>query len=564
MSNNFSKQLWQCWNRVAPTITLLSIVFAFVWLLTACENTGEPIEQNYTVPSWTLYQQALQSGQSVSEACALLVSKDFPYNINTTINGDPTTQIGVAWFTNADVTGSVVQIVEWKENTFSTFSRAREIPAVCAAVDTVNYVSIGNKNDELVAATGFAKGEKRSYTSNKALIDHLKPNTTYSYRVGKKRTHWWQLWEKHSWSKTGNFTTAKTNKDAFEFIYVTDTQANTNEMFDISKKTIETAYRQTPDAKFLLITGDLVESSDLQSSEWEWEQWFEKMQNVCLYLPVVPAQGNHDISSFGNMFHHFNTDNSYNEQQTGDEAKTAMGGTVYSFVYGDALFMVVNYEDYRKGEPYFSALEQWMRKQISENQGAKWKIAAFHKTMFTGSSAHQDDADGKIIRERMAYVFYDLNIDLALQGHDHIYEVIGVLTVEKTENGIRYAVLPNTVNGQKTVEPTFTDGTVNGNPSVSVTGKEGGTYNVSNGTVFFLNNSAGKKKYYPRSQEQMEAAIPQHGVQNYFEMFNKFGQTGEPTFSRVKISSSVIEIDTYTVNDSGDAALFDTFKIIKK
>jgi hypothetical protein len=184
--------------------------------------------------------------------------------------------------------------------------------------------------------------------------------------------------------------------------------------------------------------------------------------------------------------------------------------------------------------------------------------------MFTGSSAHQDDDDGKIIRERMAHVFHDLNIDMAFQGHDHVYEVIGVLSVEKKENNLTYTVLPDAVSDQKIVEPTFADGTVNGNPSVSVTGKEGGTYNVSDGAVYFLNNSAGKKKYYPRSPTQMEAAIAQHGVQNYFEMFNKFGQTGEPTFSRVKVQSGAIEIDTYTVSDSGDAVLFDTFRIIKK
>jgi len=30
------------------------------------------------------------------------------------------------------------------------------------------------------------------------------------------------------------------------------------------------------------------------------------MQSVWLHLPIVPVQGNHDTSPFGNMFHHFN------------------------------------------------------------------------------------------------------------------------------------------------------------------------------------------------------------------------------------------------------------------
>ena len=530
----------------------LSTLTLFV-SLNGCDS-GEPVEQNYTVPSWTLYQRALQSGQSAVEANTLLVPKDYPYNINATVNGDPATQMGIAWFTNANVTGGVVQIIEGERYDNSLFANAREIPAVSSVVDSVNYISIGrddrNNNQALIEATGFASGEKRSYKSNKALIDNLKPNTTYSYRVGKKG----------AWSGIGTFTTAKDSKDVFEFIYVTDTQANTDEMFDISQKTIEAAYQQVPDAKFLLITGDLVESSGTQSSEWEWEQWFEKMQNVCLKLPVAPAQGNHDSSPFGNMFHHFNTDDSYNDMQTFEESKTTMGGTVYAFVYGDALFMVINYEDYGKGEPYFATLERWMRKQVSNHQDIKWKIVAFHKNMFTGSSGHQSDADGRLVRERMAPVFQDMGIDLVLQGHDHVYEVIGVLAAQKTQTGISYAHLPEAAGGQQSVEPTFADGTVT---SASVTGKEGGTYNVSDGVLYFLNNSAGKKKYYPRSKEQMEETFPQHGVKGYFALFNKFGQTGEPTFSRIKVSTDTIEIATYTVDDVGKTSLFDSFQIVR-
>jgi hypothetical protein len=460
--------------------------------------------------------------------------------------------MGVAWLTNANVTGGIVQVVEGKADRISIFSKTKVIQTISTTIDTVNYVSTGNSNEKLIEATGFTKGEKRSYTSNKALIDNLKPNTSYSYRVGKKGT--WL--KKGYWSEIGTFTTAKNNKDTFEFIYITDTQANTDEMFDISKMTIETAFRQTPDAKFLLITGDHIDSGGALSSEWEWEQWFEKMQNVWFHLPIVRAQGNHDTSPFRNMFHHFNTDNSFNEQQTSDETRTAMGGTVYSFVYGDALFMIINYEDFRKGELYFAALEQWMQKQISNNPDVKWKIAALHKTMFTGSAGHQNGNDGRLIRERMAPVFQKLGIDLAIQGHDHVYEVIGVIAAD----GTNFIHLPDAVSDQTIVTATPTDGR---SVSVDVTGKRGGTYDVSDGTLYFLNNSAGKKKYYPRSKEQMEAAFPQHGVKDYFDLFNKFGQTGEPTFSRVKVSTEAIEIDTYTVNDNGETALFDSFRVVK-
>jgi len=535
--------------------SLLFFLLVFTGLC-ACKNSDSPVEQAFTVPSWTLYQRALYSGKNAEEAKKVLISKDYPYNINLTIHGDPTTQMGIAWFTNAGVTGGMVQIVEGKANEVSAFDKAREITAVSTTIDSINYMSAGyadgNNNKEVIASTGFIQGEKRSYTGNKALMDHLKPNTAYSYRVGKEG----------AWSEIGSFTTAKDGKDAFEFIYATDPQANTDSMFDISKRTVETAYRQVPDAGFLLINGDFVESARSQSSEWEWEQWFEKMQSVWMHLPMAPVQGNHDTSPFHNWFNHFNTDTAYNVQHPDDLTKTAMNGTVYSFVYGDALFMVINYEDYQKGEPYFAALEQWLRKQVADHSEVKWKIVAFHKAMFTGSSVHQSsdpgkEQDSRMVRERFASVFQDLKIDLAIQGHDHIYEVIGVVAAR----GTNYTHLVNAVSNQTSVTPTLADGK---KPSLDVTGKRGGTYDVSNGMIYFLNNSAGKKKYYPRSKKQMEETFPQHKVKDYFGLFNKFGQTGDPTFSCIKVSTDAIDVATYIVGDGGKVTPFDAFKIVKK
>ena len=529
--------------------TLFLYLFALI-LVSACNQAGDPVEQNFTIPSWTLYQRALQSGESVTDAKSLLVSKDYPYNINTTINGDPSNQMGVAWFTNASVTGGVVQIVEGKVSDASAFSKARVIHSVSVAVDTVNYVSMGqddrNNNEEMIAATGFTRGEKRSYTSNKALIDNLKPNTTYSYRVGKKG----------AWSDIGSFATAGTGKDAFEFIYITDTQANTDAMYDTSRKTVETACEHAPNARFLLITGDLNESNGAESSEWEWEQWFETMQNTWLHLPIAPVQGNHDRSPYNNWSHHFNTDNSFNVQQTGTNATTDMNGTIYSFVYGDALLMVINFEDMAKGEPYFAALEQWIRRQVTVHSDVKWKIVAFHKTMFTGHSGRLAGQEGITIRERFASVFQDLGIDLVIQGHDHLYQVIGVLAAD----GTNYSHIADAVSNQTIVAPTPADG---GTYSADVTGKQGGTFDVSNGMVFFLNNSAGKRKNYPNSKEQIEAVFPQHGIRDFFNMLNKYGQTGEPTFSKIRVATESIDITTYTVDDNGKATLFDAFRIVK-
>ncbi len=205
-------------------------------------------ETDYTVPSWTLYQRELIAGTLSEEAVNVLVSKDTPYNVNTAINGDPSKQFGATWYTNAGVTGTKLQLIE---GTSGDFSVAREFNANSTALNDVMYVTSGNNNNDLIAKTGFEKGEKRSYISNKVLMNNLKPNTTYSYRVGGVN---------EVWSDVYSFTTAKDNKDEYSFIYITDTQSNTDEMFEISRKTVATAQDNVPDAKFILMTGDFVET----------------------------------------------------------------------------------------------------------------------------------------------------------------------------------------------------------------------------------------------------------------------------------------------------------------
>ncbi|MEG1684350.1 MAG: fibronectin type III domain-containing protein [Bacteroides sp.] len=506
-------------------ITLVS--FLMEGQTVSAQRVDVGLEKDYTVPSWTKLKAALSQ----------LTPSTQPYSINMTLNGDPKTQIGFSWYTNTtDVKGKVQLIakVSAMEADF-TGSTTLNLEANIQNV-TTNYVSSNNK--EVTAATGIKVGETRSYTSHKVLASGLLPNTTYSYRLGNE----------NAWSEIGTFTTAKTTKDAFSFIYITDTQANTADMFDISQKTVHAAKKLVPDARFVLCNGDFVESSGSSNSEWEWEQWFGTMQDIWMKYPIVAIQGNHDTSANNNFSKHFNTDNTYNQRTTG--AKTAMDGTVYSFVYGDALFMSINYEDW-KATDYFASLKAWMREQVAAHPEVKWRIATYHKNMFTGSGSHQSDADAKAVRAAMLPVFDELKIDLALQGHDHVYEVIGPVK-NTTQTLLTDAVEHIEIVGESGARE-------------NMTGKQGGVFNVNEGTLYFLNNSAGKKKYEPRDEAAMVKAYPNHGVENYWGLFSgKFGQTGEATFSKITLSTDTIAISTYTVDGNGKETLFDSFKVIKE
>ena len=495
-------------------------------------------QSDYTVPSWTLFlrvQKALIANKDSASYANMLTtlnkmkSSSMPYNIVMNINKDPKTKMAFNWFTNAGVTGGQVQIVAG--NATDTLAFATPLMVVSARCDSAKNLNYNVSANGLLALTGLPNNTKMSYMFNKALAEGLTPNTQYSFRVGKNG----------AWSTIGTFKTAKATKEPFSFVYFTDPQANTDAMFDISQKTTHAAQTMYPNANFWLSCGDLVETSGTNNSEWEYEQFFETQQDIFMKNPFVSVEGNHDISSNKNFTYHFN-----NDSVAFDYSKATVPGSVYSYVYGDALFMHLTYENYST-TGYLDSLAVWMNNQVKANPTAKWRIAVYHKTMYTGSGSHQSDSDGKTVRLKMGPVFDSLKIDLALQGHDHIYEVIGPIK--------NITLIPNAISNQQIVTAT---------PRENVTGLLGGTFNTKQGTLYFLNNSGGRKKYEPRSQAQMAAVEAGLGVTNYFGMFTgRFGQTGEPTFSNVTVSTDTITISTYTVDSIGNSTLFDSFKVVK-
>jgi hypothetical protein len=494
-------------------------------------------EQDYAIPSWTLFKEALTkitatpnevNARALQRAVAGLKSKQTPFNVNMTFHGDPTHSMGFDWITNQGIAKGTVELVKGKAMTTSAFAR----PDFSFPADTTNYtVNYCVKENGLLEAAGIADNSKRSYTSHKALAAGLEPNTTYSFRVGVEG----------AWSEIGSFTTAKEGKDAFSFIYFTDPQANTADMFNTSRKTLHAARKMYPADNFALTCGDLVETHGTNNAEWEYEQFFATQQDIWYSTPLAPIMGNHDITTNRNFTRHFNT-----EPTAFDQRMAKVPGSVYSFVYGDALFLAMDYENY-KDAAYLDSLAYWVKNQVAAHPDVKWKIAFYHKSMYTGAE-HQKDKDGKLVREKFTPLFDSLKIDLAIQGHDHVYEVIGPLKNK--------ALVPDAVSGQTVSTPTVRD---------NLTGKWGGRYNVKEGTLYFLNNSAGKKKYEPLSKQAMTEQEASIGMNNYFSLFTgRFGQTGEPTFSHISVSSSSIDIETYTVDDNGLPSLFDKFSIVKE
>jgi hypothetical protein len=506
------------------------------------DTANAKVEADYTIPSFTELKRRLTAANAnatdstqdaLKTALQNLQSNAMPYNIVMNIYKDPTTKMAFNWFTNANMTGDSLEIVLGNQtgNSSAFNTPLMKIMATCLQTGNLPYA---HSRNELSTVTGIPNGATRSYTEHKVLAENLTPNTTYSFRVGKSG----------AWSEIGVFTTAKTTKEPFSFIYTTDPQANLYDMFDISQRTTHAAFEAYPNVNFWLHTGDLIESSGNLNSEWEWEQLFETQQDLFLKYPFAPIIGNHDNSVNANFTKHFFTD-SLNFDRNG-ATKATTPGSSYCYVYGDVLFFALNFEEYNKAA-YMDSLINWMYAEAAKHSDVKWRIAYGHKTLYTGSHSHQSDADGKQLRLKMAPVYDSLQINIAFEAHDHIYEVIGPLK--------NHQLAPNSVSNQISVATT---------DSSNMTGKLGGVFDTKNGTLYFLNNSSGKKKYWPRNAAEMTSAESATGIPNYFNLFTgRFGQTGRPTFSNVSVTADTITITTYEVFDNGSTALFDEFKVIK-
>ena len=429
-----------------------------------------------------------------------------PSHVVMNVRRDPKTQMAFNWLTAPDAFTGRVEIVQGTATAHHVF--ATPYKTVHATADNITNLQ-------------YTASENRSYVMNKALAEDLTPGTTYSYRAGYDG----------SWSDIGAFTTAGDASD-FTFLYVTDMQASTTSNFQIAARAVRTAYNRFPNVKFLMSCGDHVDDGN---SAWAWEQFFTENREVFYKLPFAPVMGNHDSYLFNSFVYYFNTEPArlYGTSPT-------RPGSVYSFVYGDVLFLALNTEESNR-----TALGNWMRTEVNrpEHAHVRWRIAFFHKCMYSGGS-YQPSSENQTIRDALAPVFDELDIDIAFQGHEHIYQVIGPVYGKE--------LVPGAVANVTSTTPSH---------PYNSTGKSGGRYNVQKGTLYFMNASAQNNQ-----RNANNPLLEGYGVPNYPSLFT--GRLGRlsgspPIYSHVSVTRDEITITSYSVPAAGSSVLFDEIKVVK-
>lgn len=280
----------------------------------------------------------------------------------------------------------------------------------------ISFTTKGKINPEIsVQKVGSSEIKKYSGTSRFSLIalkylycvnvNNLEVGTKYKYTIGEGDT-----------ALTGTINTLPMEKkDKIKFAYIADPQVSNS----INAKAAGATFNELSNIDnldFTYIAGDITDNS---TSETQWENLFNnggKFVNAGETFfknnLISVAEGNHDISTFAG---HIN-------------APSELGSNVYSFDTGYARIIILDTST-AKSEEGMKIQKDFLEKKVKEaKEKGLWTIVGFHKPLYTGAS-HIVDGDLVALRKYFAPVFSDLDIDLVIQGHDHVY-CRGFITAE--------------------------------------------------------------------------------------------------------------------------------------
>ncbi|MDL2259520.1 metallophosphoesterase family protein [Deltaproteobacteria bacterium OttesenSCG-928-K17] len=264
----------------------------------------------------------------------------------------------------------------------------------------VHFWEQGQRSDRFLTAqadlTVLESPELRADSVNyrfSAVLDNLKPATTYQYKVGDHETG--------QWSGIHNFTTAPEAPAKFSFIYFGDTQVSPVEFGRLLEE-VDVRY---PETSLYLIAGDLVEDG-----EWRymWDSFALNTSGVFSRKALAPALGNHDYKQLnGNGLKYFS--NYFNTPANGPSDFPK--GLNYSFSCANVRFIILdsNYD--------IAAQTDWLERQLSEESEAAFKVVMFHSPPYHPKENRASQA----IQKHWVPLFDEYRVDLVLNGHDHSY-----------------------------------------------------------------------------------------------------------------------------------------------
>jgi Calcineurin-like phosphoesterase len=184
---------------------------------------------------------------------------------------------------------------------------------------------------------------------------------------------------------------------------------------------------------------------------WIWTSWFPMIEPSAASMPWMIATGNHDTELFSSAvaadqvtvanyepFGYGGLTKRMDLPKTGPSACPS----VYSFRYGnvgivsldanDLSWEIQGLLDYSHG-----AQLRWLEDQLKawrRGRQVDFIVAFFHECAFSTCNGHSSDGG---VRSKLAPLFARYQVDLVVQGHNHVYERTNPLTYDPATNSAR-------------------------------------------------------------------------------------------------------------------------------
>lgn len=231
----------------------------------------------------------------------------------------------------------------------------------------------------------------------------LTPATEYAYRVGSDANA----------SEWFTFRTAEETTAPFNFLWLGDSQGP----ISLYARVIRQAYRKTPDASFMIFSGDLVDGgSSTKLHDDEWGDWHQAAGFIVSGLPVAATPGNHEFYD-PRVRGKLNLNRYWRPGFTLPENGPAgLEETAYSFDYQGVRFILVNSDEMVRNEAFALSETRWVE-GLLKNNPCRWTVMAFHHPLFSTAA----NRDNNTVRENLKPLIDKYGVDLVLTGHDHTY-----------------------------------------------------------------------------------------------------------------------------------------------
>lgn len=269
---------------------------------------------------------------------------------------------------------------------------SRNVSWSCGETLQASFLELADENDTLhIEATGEvfeSRSGKAAYYV--ARLRGLQAGCHYSYRVCTNGHY--SSWHHFNISDHSNAS----------FLYVGDVQ---DTIAGITNQLLREAFRNHPDAQFLVCGGDLTE----RPIDAYWQETFDGLDSIGQSVPLLNATGNHDylkgliyrLERRFSLVHSYYLDSMEGVNQ------------VFTLRYKDVQLFVL---DSNREFFYLFTQRAWLKRQL-EKSTAKWKVVVLHHPLYS--------IRGKNNNLIQRWMFDDLireyDVDLVLQGHEHAY-----------------------------------------------------------------------------------------------------------------------------------------------